>query len=387
MRSKDNLRTWIEIDALAFEHNLKQFLKLISQRTRFMAVVKSNAYGHGLVDTARFFANLQLTTYNLQQRLWFGVDSITEALRLRKEGIKNPILVLGFTLPSMLTDAARNDITVSVSNFDSIADLARVKEKPVFHLKFDTGMHRQGFLPHQVPQLVQRLRLHNLSPHGMFTHFAAAKDIAYPTYTLGQLRQFETIARRFERAGFRHVIRHAAASGGTLLFPETHLDMARIGMGLYGYWPSPESRIMNHKSEIILRPALQWKAVVAETKEIPKGSCVGYDLTERVSRKTHIAVLPVGYWHGYDRGLSGIGEVLIRGRRRKILGRVSMDMITVDATDGPRVRAGDEAVLIGKQCREAIWADELALKISTSPYEFLTRINPLIHRFFVMNSG
>ncbi|MBU6414854.1 alanine racemase, partial [Patescibacteria group bacterium] len=290
MQKRKNLRTWIEVDSRALEHNLKQFLKLIPRRTRFMAVVKSNAYGHGLVDTAK--ALLALRSFS--EGGWLGVDSITEAFRLRKEGIKNPILVLGFTLGSMMQDAARNNIIVSVSNFDSLADLARAKEKPIFHLKFDTGMHRQGFLPEQTPQLMKLMKRHGLSPQGMFTHFAAAKDIAYPTYTLEQFRKFNMIAKLFEQAGFKNIIRHTAASGGTLLFPETDLDMVRVGMGIYGYWPSPESRIMNHEPEIILRPPLQWKTIVAETKEIPKGSYIGYDLTERVSRKTNIAVLPVG---------------------------------------------------------------------------------------------
>lgn len=405
VKLKKNLRTWIEIDVSALEHNLKVFLKLIPKRTRFMAVVKSNAYGHGLVQVAKQLAesgiwNSESGILNskfpwptadavsglgkiLNSRLWFGVDSIVEALRLRKEGVKNPILVLGFTLPGMMFDAARNGISVSISNFESLADLAKAKEKPFFHLKFDTGMHRQGFLVGDSARVIRFLRSHHLSPQGIFTHFAAAKDIAYPTYTFEQLKQFKMITGRFERAGFKKMIKHSSASGGVLLFPETHLDMVRIGMGLYGYWPSPESRITNQGSQITLQPVLQWKTVVAETKEISKGSYVGYDLTERASRKTKIAVLPIGYWHGYDRGFSGIGEVIIRGRRRKLLGRVSMDMIVVDVTDNPRVKAGDTAVLIGEQEKEGVWADELALKISTSQYELLTRINPLIHRFFL----
>ncbi len=393
MKKVNQLRTWIEIDTRALEYNLKIFLKLIPKRTRFMAVVKSNAYGHGLVQVAKQLVesgirNPESRILNskfkiLNSRLWFGVDSVVEALRLRKEGIKNPILVLGFTLPSMMSEAVRVGVTISISNFDSLADLARAKEKPIFHLKFDTGMHRQGFLAEDSARVIRFLKIHHLSPQGIFTHFASAKDIAYPTYTLGQLKQFKIIIRRFERAGFKSMIKHASASGGTLLFPETHLDMVRIGMGLYGYWPSLESQITYQGSQITLRPVLTWKTVVAETKEISKGSYVGYDLTERVSRKTKIAVLPIGYWHGYDRGLSGIGEVVIRGRRRKLLGRVSMDMIVADVTDNPRVLAGDIAALIGKQGKEEVWADELALKIATSQYEFLTRINPLIHRFFL----
>ena len=132
-----------------------------------------------------------------------------------------------------------------------------------------------------------------------------------------------------------------------------------------------------------MKPVLIWKTVITEIKEIPAGSAVGYDLTERVSRKTKIAVLPIGYWHGYDRGLSSVGEVLIRGKRVKVLGRVSMDMTVIDVTDVPWVKDGDEVVLIGKQKKDAIWADEVALKLGTTQYEVLTRINPLIRRIAV----
>ncbi len=397
---KENLRTWIEIDKRALQHNVEQFLKLIPKSTRFMAVVKSNAYGHGLVPTAQALLSFR----SFSEGGWFGVDSIVEGLRLRKEGITNPILVLGATLHNRFAEAARENITVSISNFDSLRALARAKKRPAFHLKIDTGMHRQGFLPEETHQLIKLIKRYKLAPEGVFTHFAAAKDILYPTYTLEQTKKFKDTVRAFEKAGFNPpaggMIRHAAASGGTLLFPETHFDMVRIGMGLYGYFPSPEARL-NLSSEhyrgltsIVLKPVLTWKTVVAEVKEIPKGSFVGYDLTERVSRKTKIAVLPIGYWHGYDRGLSTIGEVLVRGARAKLLGRVSMDMIVVDITDidekiknqsaswRTKIKNGEEVILIGRQGREELWADELAGKIGTSQYEFLTRINPLVKRIF-----
>ena len=156
--------------------------------------------------------------------------------------------------------------------------------------------------------------------------------------------------------------------------------MVRVGIMLYGYYPSREAAL-HISGAIKLAPILTWKAIVGEVKEIKKGAYVGYDLTERVARNTRLAVIPVGYWHGVDRGLSSVGEVLIAGRRRKILGRVSMDMIVADATDGvKKVRAGDLVVLIGRQGAESIWADEVGEKIGTSAYEVLTRLNPLIKK-------
>lgn len=402
-----DFRTWIEIDRKALHYNVGQFLKLIPEKTKFMAVVKSNAYGHGLVQVAKQLATPNPKSNTLNSRLWLGVDSIVEASRLRREGIKNSILVLGSTLPSRIKEAAENGIILTVSSFDALSALSKIKNPPVFHIKIDTGMHRQGFLPAETfsakggsalgGKLIKFLKHSKLSPRGIFTHFASAKDIAYPTYTLEQLKKFNAVVSVFKKAGFRNLIRHASASGGTLLFSESHLDMVRVGMGIYGYFPSEESRIKNQESSFNLRPVLTWKTVVSEIKEIPAGSFVGYDLTECVHRKTRIAVLPIGYWHGYDRGLSVVGEVLIRGKRAKVLGRISMDMTVVDVTDIPKVLVGDETVLIGKQVprperpgsrwqsrlgsEDAIWADELALKANTSHYEFLTRINPLIKRF------
>lgn len=429
-------RTWIEVDKKALCHNAEQFLKLIPGRTRFMAVVKSNAYGHGLVQVAKVLANQPRIESRIipnvkndirdnsgknsgtisDDPLWFGVDSIVEALRLRREGIKNPILVLGSTLPSRMPEAADEKIILTTSNFESLSALAKLKKRPEFHIKIDTGMHRQGFLPAEALKLIKLLKRFKLVPQGIFTHFASAKDPAYPTYTLEQFRKFQEVVSKFKKAGFGELIRHAAASGATLLFPQTHLDMVRIGMGLYGYFPSRESQIFAFSlppagrageghmrfsklslppegrvgEGVVLKPVLTWKTIISEIKEIPAGSFVGYDLTERVLRKTKIAVLPVGYWHGYDRRLSSVGEVLVRGKRAKVLGRVSMDMITVDITaingnpkskiPNSKVKVGDEVILIGRQGRGAIWADELSLKIGTTPYEFLTRINPLIKR-------
>jgi len=371
-----NLRTWIEIDKKALEHNVRQFLKLIPKRTRLMAVVKSNAYGHGMVKIAKELAGSRKLAVG--SRLWLGVDSIVEALRLREEGIKNPILVLGSTLSSRMKEAAEKNIVLTISNFESLEALKKLKNLPAFHIKIDTGMHRQGFLAEDVFKLIKFLKHFRLSPQGIYTHFAS-KDWGYPIYTQNQFSEFKKILSLFQRNGFGNLVRHAAASDATLLFPETHLDMVRVGMVLYGYWSSWVAKV-KHPPQMVLKPILTWKTIVSEIKEIPAGSYVGYDLTERVSRKTKIAVLPIGYWHGYDRGLSSIGEVLIRGRRRKVLGRVSMDMIVVDVTDKPYVKVGNVVVLLGKQGKDAIWADEMAEKIGTSPYEVLTRINPLIER-------
>ncbi|MEK7082233.1 MAG: alanine racemase [Patescibacteria group bacterium] len=396
-----DVRTWIEIDAGALRNNAEQFLKLIPAGTRLMAVIKSNAYGHGLVPVAKILASgFQHPVSSIQ----FGVDSVVEALRLRREGIKNPILVLGYTLPSRIAQAAGQDIILTISSFDALRACAAAHARPAFHLKIDTGMYRQGFMPDEIPRLIAALRRGELAPAGVYTHFASAKDPADMAYTLFQFKQFQKIASDLRQSGFRNLICHAASSGGALLFPESHLDMVRVGMGLYGYLPSAEMKNEKRKMKnvrhreygntgigsliqgsdpCIVRPVMMWKTIISEVKSVPKGSPVGYDGIERVKRNTKIAVLPVGYWHGYDRGLSRIGEALARGRRAKVLGRVSMDMTVVDVTDIPRVRAGDEAVLVGEQGKECVSAEDMAEILDTTHYEVLTRINPLIRRILV----
>ena len=347
------LRTWIEIDKKALRHNVGEFFRLISRPTRLMAVIKSNAYGHGLGAIAQELVNTQL----FGQKQWFGVDSIVEALRLRREGIINQILVLGFTLPARMEEAAQHDISISISNFDALDSISNISKRPAIHLKFDTGMHRQGFLKKDISHLISILKKKHITPKGMFTHFASAKDPLYPTYTLAQLAEFHEAVGRMKQAGFSSLIQHASATGGTLIFPDAHYDMVRVGMGLYGYWPSQELKLTYNMStltslkkqrkKIALYPVLTWKTIVAEVKQIPKGSYVGYDLTEETYRKTMIAVLPIGYWHGYDRGLSSISNVLVRNCRARVLGRISMDMLVIDITDIAGVRTGDEVVIIG----------------------------------------
>ncbi|MEK7099197.1 MAG: alanine racemase, partial [Patescibacteria group bacterium] len=251
-----------------------------------------------------------------------------------------------------------------------------LKRRPAIHIKIDTGMHRQGFFSADMSAVIRMLMRFKIQPQGVFTHFASAKDPGDLRYARKQYAIFGGVTSEMERAGFHGMIRHAAASGGTLIFPESHLDMVRVGMGLYGYWPSAESQ----SRKVALQPVLTWKTIVSEIKSIPKGALVGYDGVERVRRPTRMAVLPVGYWHGIDRGLSGKGHVLIRGKRAKMLGRISMDMTVVDVTDISGTRQGDEVVLIGRQGKQVLSADEIGGVIHTTAYEVLVRINPLIRR-------
>ncbi len=404
--SEGSFRTWVEINKNAVQKNIATFRKLIgpesmprtNSRKRFgagvklWAVVKSNAYGHGLVQFSQLADPIR--SENTLRALaasngagksgvdGFCVDSFVEGVRLRKEGIKKPILVLGPTLAELAKDASAKDITLSISNFEILKHLTQTKNPPQFHIKLDTGMSRQGFFLEDIPKVINFLS-HKSSVisqrlSGVYTHFASAKDINYPTYTDRQFETFNKAVKLFEKAGYKNLVKHVSATGGAMINPKYHLDAVRIGIGLYGLWPAKELELQL-SNKIYLKPVLAWKTIVSEVKTIPQGQFVGYDLVERVSRPTKIAILPIGYWHGLPRALSSVGEVLINGRRARILGRVSMDLTVVDVT-GIKCQVGDIATLIGKDGVEEISAEEMARLAQTSHYEIVTRLNPLMER-------
>jgi len=341
-----------------------------------MAVAKSNAYGHGLYDFAPAIEAMAVD--------WFGVDSIVEAVTLRKIGIRKPILVLGYTLPDRFKEAREHRISLTISSLENLRALASSPDprKMRLHLKIDTGMHRQGFLPMEIPNLIQYLKKYprRWLIEGIYTHFASAKDPASRKDTHYQIREFERALRLFRRAGI-HPLRHASATAGVLNYPEAHYDMVRIGIGILGLWPSTQTRRAWEK-ELSLQPALSWRTIVSETKRLKKGARIGYDFTETLSRDSLIGVCPIGYWHGFPRSLSRVGEVLIRGHRAKVLGSVSMDMIVVDLSDIQGAAVGDIVTIIGRDGKEEITAYEVASRARVSHYELLTRINPLIQKFY-----
>ena len=371
------LRTWIEIDKKAIAHNYQIFRNLIDKKCKLMAVVKSNAYGHNLLEFAKELQKLGVD--------YLAVDSIVEGIALRKEGIKKPILVLGYTLPEMLEEAIKYNIEIAVSNFETLKEIEKLKtssKKIKTHIKIDTGMNRHGFLLSEKEKLLADLKkAKNISVVGLFTHFAMAKNPAFPQYTKNQIAEFEKWSESFNKNGF-NPIRHASATSGAILFKEAHFDMVRIGIGLYGIWPSSETRAFA-EGKIKLAPVLSWKAVIGEVKAIKAGSRVGYDCTETVTKDTKIGIIPVGYWHGLPRALSSIGKIIIGNKKCKILGRVCMDIIMVDISDVKNVKVGDEVVIIGKSGKVEITADEVSNIIDCSTYELLTRINPLIKRFYI----
>jgi alanine racemase len=339
--------------------------------------VKSNAYGHGLVDFSKEIASLGID--------WFAVDSVVEGLRLRKEGIDKPILVLGYTLPERIQEAIEHNISITLSNMyaaQGMKDLnlsGRVK----VHIKIDSGMHRQGFMEYDLVPVLHFLKEHQdlVEVEGLYTHFAATRGPEDKEHTYKQVDVFKKWMTAFEEAGFKPIA-HAARTGSSLLFPDTTFDMVRVGMGFHGIWPT-RGIAESMKGKVELKPTLSWKSIISEIKTIPAGDKVGYDFTEEVTRETKIAVCPIGYWHGIPWSLSSKGFVLVNGVKVKIIGRVSMDMIVIDVTDVPTSNIGDEVVLIGKSGDLYLGAEELAALAHTSTYEYITRINPLIKKIYI----
>jgi alanine racemase len=370
-----SLRTWIDLDRTALAHNVLTFRCLLPPDCRLMAVCKSNAYGHGLYDLAPALQEIGVD--------WFGVDSIVEAATLREKGIRKPILVLGYTLPSRFAEAARHTVSLTVSNLENLTALAAMRNtrRLKVHLKFDTGMHRQGFLPSQWEAALGVVRKlgRRVEVEGIYTHFAAAKDPGRREYTEQQIGEFERAVARLREAGLSP-IRHANATAGVLNYSQAAYDLARVGVGLMGYWPSSETK-RAWDTRIVLKPALSWRTIISEVKTLRKGMGIGYDLTETLKKRSPIGVCPIGYWHGFPRSLSRVGEVLVRGRRAKVLGTVSMDMIIIDLSQVDGARVGDVVTVIGRDGSEEITAYEVAGRAGVSHYELLTRLNPLIQKF------
>lgn len=378
MKKSEELRTWIEIDKGAIAHNYRIFRKLIGSTIKFLAVVKSNAYGHNLLEFAPEMEKLGAD--------WLGVDSLVEAQSARHAGVKIPTLVLGHTLPIFYNEARESEISITISSFDQLKKVLKLKpSKKILklHIKVDTGMHRQGFQMEDAEKLLKmlgRTKREAFIVEGLYTHFAEAKDPRTGDSTKRQISEFRGWIKKFHDAGFSPIL-HAAATGGAMLYPEARFDMVRIGIGCYGLWPSSEAEQFLGK-KICLKSVLSWKAIISELKHAKKGERVGYDFTERLLRDTKLAVIPIGYWHGIPRLASGKGRALVRGKTARIVGRVSMDMIVVDVTDIPNIMVGDEAVLIGRSGNEEIKANELANFAGTTHYEIVTRLNPLIKKFY-----
>ncbi len=373
----------VEISRAALVHNIREFRRIIGRGRRFLAVVKANAYGHGLLETSAIAVAEGVD--------WLGVDSVDEGVALREAGLDLPVLVLGYAPFGSLEEAVARDLRLTVYNRETVKRLAalaaRAGKTVRVHVKIETGTWRQGVAPRDLGAFARELRKHpGLVVEGLSSHFANIEDTTKHDYPRLQLDCFRAACREIESSGLRVPFKHMSCTASTILFQEPDLNLARIGIGLYGLWPSKEtylSSVLEKKEPPDLKPVLSWKARVAQIKKVPAGAFVGYGCTFRTTRPTSLAVVPVGYYDGYDRRLSNAAHLLVKGRRAPVRGRVAMDFITADVTDIPGVGLEDEVTLLGRDGRERITAEDLAAFAGTIGYEVLARINPRIPRVVV----
>lgn len=373
---------WIEIDAEALRSNLCFLRDTIGSATALMAVVKSNAYGHGLEHVAAVADPLVD---------WFGVHSAEEARELRGLGVRRPVLIMGFVPPSDFRGLDHDD-HLSISTLEEIDWAAEYRGRSgvslPLHLKVDTGTNRQGFEADEVGAACRRAVRQGLSIAGVMTHFANIEDTLEHEFARLQLEAFER-ARESVRSelGEEPPYIHAACSAAALLFREADFSLARVGISMYGHWPSRETHlswILAHgRTNIRLRPTLRWKSQVGQIQRVEAGETVGYGRTWRALRPTRLAVLPVGYADGYPRCLGNRARVRVGGRLLPVVGRVCMNVMMVDVTDAPEVSVGDEVQLLGGKADSGVSAEELAHLADTINYELLARLSPRIPRLLV----
>lgn len=361
--------SWLEIDLGAIRNNLQQ-MQRITQRP-VMAVVKANAYGHGLAAVGQAVEQAQAA--------WCGVARIEEALDLRQSGVRIPILVLGYTPPERVAAALAADISLAVATpevVDAYAQAAAVAHKVLHcHLKVDTGMSRLGIPIDEAAPFLYRLRAQpSLHVEGLFTHFARA-DEPHVSTTLVQLGKFQRLVEEIEAAGLRPEWVHAANSAAGICFPQTRFDLVRSGIAIYGLHPSREVQVPE-----CFRPALSLKTRLTQIRSLPAGQGVSYGHRYVTERAERVGALAIGYADGFRRRLGS--RVLIAGKQVPVLGTICMDQCVVSLADVPEARVGDEVVLVGTQGSEHISAEMLADAWETINYEVVCGMASRLPRLY-----
>jgi len=373
-------RTWCEVSLDALTHNLDEFKSILKPQTRIMAVVKADAYGHGAYEVARTLLDNGVC--------YLAVAFIDEAIQLRENGIKVPILVLGYTPSEYAGTLIDLDIIPTIYNFSSakaVSNAAQRRNKVAkIHVKIDTGMTRIGY-PYNdivntetIDAILDLVRLPNVEIEGIYTHFATA-DEDDDSFTQKQFSRFMQAVEQIERKNLIIPIKHACNSAATMRFPNMHLDMVRIGISLYGLYPS------NIKYNLNLIPAMQLKTTISHVKDVEIGETISYGATFETTRKSRIATIPIGYADGYSRILSNNANVIVHGQFAPIVGKICMDQCMIDVTDVNNINIEDEVILFGAEGTKKIPIEELAQTIGTINYELLCVIGKRIPRCYTQN--
>jgi alanine racemase len=365
---KQEHQTFVEISIPNILHNIRALKGLLDNKVKFMAVVKADAYGHGAVPVSKAIER------NVD---YLAVATLSEALELKKAGVRSPILLLSEIHPSSAAEVVKNGFIQTVYTLKLAKALSNaavsLKKKARIHLKIDTGMGRIGVHFSKAEGLFNAIsRLPNLNIEGLFTHFAGAEEL--DDFTSRQLKRFRAFISKIDPAGY---ILHAANSAAVLYHRDSHLDMVRVGLSMYGLYPQG-----GRKGSVDLKPALEFKTHVVYVKKVPAWTPISYGSTYNTKKETTIATLPVGYADGLPRALSNKGEVLIKGKRYPIVGRVCMDLTLVDVGNSS-IKPGDEVSLIGRQGNEVISTDDVAKLADTISYEVICGIGKRVPRVYI----
>src|SRR5512138_344673 len=368
--------TWVEVDLDRFRRNLGAIRSAIGEGRRILLVVKADAYGHGAVEIAHHAVRAGVNM--------LGVATLHEGIELRSAGVSAPIVILSPTLLGEVDEILEHRLTPSVMSVEFAERLsARCVAHQVlarFHVEVDTGMGRTGVADSDAVDFIARVaHLPNLKIEGVFTHFPDA-DSGDPTGTEEQVRKFEAVLRALALRNIEVPVRHAANSAGLLSVPDSFLDMVRPGILAYGFYPTPQV-----PRSVQVEGIMSFKTRVVQLRDVPPGRNVSYGRTYTTKRWTRVGILPVGYGHGYPWHLSNRGQVLIRGHRAPILGRVTMDLTMVDTTDIEGVALGDEVVLWGEQAGARMGLDEVAAWAQTIPYDLLCSMGKRVVRLYLEN--
>lgn len=362
------------VDLTAYAHNLGCVRELIPADCAILAVVKANAYGHGLIPIAR-----QAVAHGVAM---LGVATVEEGIALREAGIEAPILLLVQPAQHALAAAIENGLRPMISDVataEHIGDLVRKAGKIVpIHCKVDSGMGRQGFeIEQAVRQMLYLTRVSNIDIEGIATHFPVA-DLSNDPFTINQIRAFKHLLRQLNKHGVPYEMAHAANSAAIMNYPGSMFNMVRPGLMTYGVWPTDTPPVSSP-----LRRVLRWESRIVLLKQLEAGASIGYGRTYITEAPMRAALIPVGYADGYKHKLSNTADVLIRGQRCPVRGAVSMDQIVADTTHLEEVAVGDRVTLIGTDGDQTITAEELARHAQTIPYDILAGIGPRVQRQYV----
>lgn len=369
------------IDLNAIQKNIINLKQITNKKSEFMAVVKADAYGHGAVKTAECAVKNKVK--------WLGTARLNEAVKLRKANIKANILNFGYIHPVQVHIANKLDIILSIYDLEMAEQLSfesKKLSKPIkVHLKIDTGMGRIGMIAGNkktIQNIIKILKLPRINVKGIYTHFASA-DHKDKTYAKMQLNTFISLLNDLKKHSIEFEKKHVANSAAIIDMPESHFDMVRAGIALYGLYPS----IHTDRSKIKLYPAMTLKSIITSVKEVPKGFKVSYGMTYETFKKTKLASVPIGYADGFSRLFSSDANkpaafVLVNQVKAFIVGRVCMDQIMVDIGHIPNVKIGDEVVLIGCKKNNCISADDLAKRINTINYEVVSSLTNRVKKIY-----